>query len=570
MNMKGHITAILVIVGISLHAQELSKKETWVSGYARSILLTDTYDDRDLNDTVTSNVLMSGHTLLDLAANIKPTESIFIQGNIRIRNDHGGFWGSGVTFDVRNLYLRGVVGNAFRYQLGDVNYKLTEYTFFNPDEELSRNQHAAFSWMQDMTRYDLFYDENNTWRQQGVTGEFGLRFKKNIEEMDFNLFTMRLNTFETAPFEQLYSGARISLKQSDLLDFHVNYVHAYDLLGTTASTDRYDNAVVTGGLGLHHDVKDWGIDFNSEVGTSNELKILGEDTLELDDYFTDFSVKFENKKINLGVTIGYQNVGPQFRSIGAQSKRLMVNARPRAFTRIGNEQAVRAMGMLDMMRDASLYNTQLSSSLMDYNMRYGNFRPYGVATPNRNAMTLRANWTDKKKVVELAADYIMASEVTGSGTEDLKDFSVWGIQAVLHGSTLLGLDRQMDLTLGFDNEHTTRDDGFEPANVDLRNEMLQLGLELGLVDELKFVFGYRNLRSLGNDFLVSRTDIGQVTNYSDTEVDMREELLALGLRYDFNEKSMLTLQYSAYTRKDVDEIGVYRLNDLAILYKINF
>jgi hypothetical protein len=52
--------------------------------------------------------------------NNKNTE---ILGMFRIKNNFGGFWGSGVTFDVRQLYMKGVVAKALRYQLGDLNLK---------------------------------------------------------------------------------------------------------------------------------------------------------------------------------------------------------------------------------------------------------------------------------------------------------------------------------------------------------------------------------------------------------------------------------------------------------------
>jgi hypothetical protein len=52
-----------------------------------------------------------------------------------INNAFGGFWGSGVTFDVRQLYVRGVVANAFRYQIGNIDYKLSPFTCFNHDAD---------------------------------------------------------------------------------------------------------------------------------------------------------------------------------------------------------------------------------------------------------------------------------------------------------------------------------------------------------------------------------------------------------------------------------------------------
>ena len=53
----------------------------------------------------------------------------------RIRNELGGFWGGGVSFNVRQLTLKGVAGNKVKYEVGDIDLKMTPYTLFNNLEE---------------------------------------------------------------------------------------------------------------------------------------------------------------------------------------------------------------------------------------------------------------------------------------------------------------------------------------------------------------------------------------------------------------------------------------------------
>ena len=55
-----------------------------------------------------------GYALLDLGIKINPNSNTEVMGMFRINNEYGGFWGGGVNFDVRQLYVRGVANDIFR------------------------------------------------------------------------------------------------------------------------------------------------------------------------------------------------------------------------------------------------------------------------------------------------------------------------------------------------------------------------------------------------------------------------------------------------------------------------
>ena len=76
------------------------------------------------------------NVLTDLGFKINPNATTEILGMIRVKNDLGGFWGSNVAFDVRQIYVRGVAGNVLRYQIGNIDYKLTPYTFYNHNPDM--------------------------------------------------------------------------------------------------------------------------------------------------------------------------------------------------------------------------------------------------------------------------------------------------------------------------------------------------------------------------------------------------------------------------------------------------
>ena len=171
-------TGLILCSALTIQAQTEVKKFS-LNGTARTLSFLDNLSqDVEVADTITAPKSLSSHTLVDLGMLIRPGDNIAIQSSVRIRNDFGGFWGSGVTFDVRELYVKGVVKDVVRYQVGDVHYKLTPYTFYNNDSELSNYTPAAFSHLLDQVSYDNFYLGDNTWRQQGAAVDFGVVFNK--------------------------------------------------------------------------------------------------------------------------------------------------------------------------------------------------------------------------------------------------------------------------------------------------------------------------------------------------------------------------------------------------------
>jgi len=565
-------TIAILLCAVSLNAQKLDVKETWASGYARSLLYSDEYTNDTEQDTVTANQLMSGHTLVDLAINIKPSDKVFVQGMLRIRNDHGGFWGSGVTFDLRNLYLRGLVGRGFRYQIGDINYKLTPYTLYNTEEEFSAHEAKLFSLMREMNRHDLIYDDNNSWRQQGVTGEFGLKFKEYIKEMDFTMFTTRLNsTDNNGLLDRLQAGGSVFLKQSKHLDVRATYIDAFDLLGTSAATDRFTNPVITAGVGLHTDYGKWGIDLSSEFGRSTLTVIKEDKNAQLKDHFSDVEVRFRNKEMGLKVKLGLQDVGTGFRSIGAQTKRIDFNRGPLAYNRYGNAQDLRAFGIFDLMRDASLYRTELSSTLMAYDPAYGNAQPYGKATPNRRNFNVGLNYTDKTEAIEIGVDAIMGAEIVGQGTESLRSFTTVDASLDIHIEKLIGTEKRWTLSGGLWTEGTDRTGEAEYEEVDLKNSMIDLGMEYEFIKDFEVLAGLRMMTSKGNESTARRNIVDDIITYEEYDVDMQQELLGVGLRYNFSETALIDVHGTAYSyTDDLNLTSDYGLSNFSIIYRMKF
>lgn len=547
-----------------------------VNGAARSIFFLDALEqDLITPDTITPAKSNAGHALVDLGINVRPDDNIEVQGMIRIRNDFGGFWGSGVTFDVRQLYVKGVLKNIVRYQLGDINYKLTPYTLYNSDHELSQNSPVLFNHLSEVVRYDNFYDIDNTWRQQGAAVDFGLNFSSVIDEMQFNLFTSRVVPSNLSSVnDRLFSAFNIGIVQSKYLQLGLNYANLYDLKGTSKNDQLLSNPVWTGSAALHYNLSNFQLSATGEAGTSSTIIFEDLQAPEMTDAF--FDTRFEVEYVPAGVllSVGVKRVGPDFRSPGAQTKRIHFGAFPAAFERITNDQILRPLTMMDLMRETSLYNRQIQHGLMEFNPLYDNITPYGAASPNRQGFDVGVTYTTKDEDLELSASFLSQTEVRGQGTTNLRSFTRIEAGIIYNlAASLLNSERLLDVSAHMRLDQTSRvADAEGIPTVDLSTSIVGLGLEAELIKQLDLVAGYQVHAFSGFELLNTRNEYGEIINFSELTADGFQQMWGSGLRFRFSEKVYIMAQWNSFDWYDVSTTTSlrYKMNDLALIYSMKF
>ncbi|MFT4752767.1 MAG: hypothetical protein ACI9GM_001028 [Salibacteraceae bacterium] len=571
MNSMKKIAFILLMLCVQTGFAQ--KKKIWVSGAARAIMYGDDYNTEAQNDSITPRKTQGGHALVDLGINIQPSDQILIQGMVRIRNDYGGFWGSGVTFDVRQLYIKGILGGFLKYQLGDINYKLTNYTFNNEVSMVNKYKGAITAPNIEQVQYDLFYTDDNVWRQQGGAIDFALEFDKGVKEMEFNLFTMRVRPTDFATQEdQLYSGGSVVIEQSKFLKFGGQFANMYDLKGTSDSEIYLSNPVYTGSAEVNYKWNKTHVMAAGEFGTSKLGWEGSPDAPQLQDYFYDVSVKAAWAKTGVDVTVGYRDVGPNFRSAGAQTMRINYQSAPAAYQRYGNTQDLRAISMADLYRDASLYQTQISAGLMAYDPRYDNATPYGRATPNRKGVNVVANYKDPEARWTVSADADILSGVVGEGTTTNKNYTTLGVFGELKINKMLNWkDRKLWVSGRIGTQQTSRSGGLEFENVDLASKFNNINLTATIYGDLDFIAEYRTWATKGNDQLAERNEYSEIIDYSEYVIDYKESIIGAGLQYGFSEKNNLRFIWQTFTWQDELKVTLpYDMNTWTLLFTMKF
>ena len=574
--MKNKLHIVVGIVALMaaqfVSAQEKDLRKVVFTGAARGLYYGDRME-QEVEDSITIPRMNSGHTLVDLGMNIRPNRNTEIQGMVRVRNDYGGFWGSGVSFDIRQLYIKGVAGGIVRYQLGDINYKLSPYTLSNTQQEIITQGPVIFQQQTRLMNYDNFYAADSSWRQQGAAAEFGLQFAKFVKELQFHTVATRVRTTDFGSInDRLFAGYNVNLVQSNFLEVGVNHVTLFDIEGTSRNLSTFHNPVTTGTLLLKKDFSDWKMKVNMEAGTSKTYYEKFEGSPETNGKIFDAKWIAANTSKGFSIDAGWKYVSSDFRSPGAQTKRVNYNYQPSSFGRITNDQVVRNLTAFDLMRESNAYNRQLSSNLMLIQPKYDNITPYGTATPNRQGVTVNARYISPKQLFEISATQLMLQETRGEGTLIPRKFMRSEVKAVAHLSKRFGSkDKLFDVSVRFRNDNTSREEEENVRAVDLSTQILSVGMEYEFWDNWDLMLGLQQITFNGFDYTAVRNNFSEIYNFKEYQTDGSEFMQAAGVRYRFSDKSSLSMNLSNFKNTDAfDATQNYTIRQFMLLYQMNF
>ncbi len=585
---------MLFMLNPLLSQEEEDNKKVRFNGLGRTNILH-TEIDGNIKDTDTSTVnqLSDGEFLLDLAINATPNKVTEIQTILRLRNEFGGFFGAGISVEVRELWARGIIGKKLKYRVGDMDVEMTPYTLFIPLEEGTVNEPEIFQPQKEVIYYEQFYINPHSRRLQGGKLDFGLRSSKIIKDIDMMGFAARIagTDFFTIP-SRFIGGAQLDLVsyKIDSIGFQVdagaNLVHTWDDLQSGEATEGMRNTVLTFDFDVTgYENESFGVHLLGEVGQSmvefmadsTIVRPGGEDEeikvarLDEDDYFIEIGAMAELKKLGLELSAMYMDVGPDFFSTGAQSRRIDLTREKTFYNRIGNDRMVRMPNLFDISRDRALYSFQLSDQLMPFDLRYSNTLPYGNATPNRRGLHLAADYKEKMNIVNARVDAYFLEEIRGQGTPELKSFTLLRGAVDFNINQLTGWRNKLQLTLGAQIESTQRD-GLEIEQVDLNSNLIELGLQAELFSNFDLLIGAKLFTSEGSDYVPTIEGFNDIQDFpARVVVDDTEQLLAAGLRYRFTEDIYLTAQYQQFSfERATDAVNAYDLRQIFVLYNMNF
>lgn len=567
----------LLFIGLfssEMQAQTEIPKNLHINGLGRTLIQrTQLGGTLSETDTTTAGDLMDGEFLLDLKINVTPNKNSEVQSILRLRNEFGGFFGSGMSIEVRELFARGIVGNSFRYHVGDMDLKMTPYTLYQSDVGVNVNEAEIFKARRALIDYEQFYKGDGSRRMQGANLDFGLSAGAFIPEVNFNAFFARVRgtDFFTLP-TRFVSGGSVEFKNNRWGSIRGNYVNTFDAISIGGFENGIRNPVQTISADIHILQSDkMSLDFAGEMGRSSIVETTETEPFDKDDTFAEGMFTLDLKEANLGVTLGFRDVGPDFFSIGAQSNRLDLDRSKSFYNRIGNDRSIRQATIFDVNRDRSLYTYALSDVLRPYDPRFGNTQPYGRATANRRGLFLELDYQLADSAVDLGVEVMQMQEIRGQGTSELKSFTLARLAGDVHINRLIGREEALTLSLGYQFEQTQRG-GVEIEAVSLSSNMIEAGLQAELFENFDLLFGFKQLSSVGDDYIPEVIRYNEVRDFPGRYiVDDSESMLAAGIRYRFSQNSSLNIQWERFNRSRATEAdAAYQIDQIFALYSIYF
>ncbi len=507
-------------------------------------------------DTTSARKSTDGYTIFDLGVNAQPNELLRASAILRLKNSFGGFYGDGSQFIFRQLRLDGLIGKKVKYEIGDIDLELTKYTLFNSNEIYNDYESDILAQRRSVVEYENF-NFGNKWRLQGAHLQSNLRFTNGIEKINLRGFATRNRRYTPAVNPDRYMlGGKIEVMQSRFLQAGVNYVYLYDAVGTIAAPVLTNqNQVLTGDFKANYFTDKVDFSVYGEVGKSTNHYKNPNTAASIDstsrpavhDHFYDLGVSAKYKPLLLKVFANYRNVGADFFSSGAQTRRTFDYAGADLFATINNNTTSRtgaAMGgltLMDYISDQGVRNLSLQNTLMMYNPAYNNINPYGQATANRKGFTFGASLGNDEKVLKADIVADLLSEINSIGDTIGKALRKYtGVKGGLmfNAHKLLRFEKHIILTAGGRYESTVRT-GAAPVN--LKSTLIDAGLTVEIFKQLDLVGGLKTINAKGNEYINHRNvynEIDQIYNFNLSQTQM---IYSYGVRYRFSKNTYFTV-----------------------------
>jgi hypothetical protein len=548
--------------------QSQVKSKLWYDGNSRVIFNRDALEGtiKDI-DTVSTRSNGGGSTVLDLGFHFTPVDDIEIFSEIRLKNDFGGMWGNKSVVELRRLSAKGIVNNKIAFSIGDIYLKQTKFTLYNYEQELSQYEPSVFNFYRDYVNYENYY-QSNYHRLQGLQTNFSFNMYNFIEQLDFDAFTARVRGVEwLGKPELLMLGGSAMVRLSNKINLGSHYVNTFEVLSSSNGTVAYYNPVLNTQISYSGSVNDNPYKMLLEGGFSK--RGWDGDSLAPEVKGNFMQASLHSKRINGELDLGFRYVDSDFRSMGAQTRRIQYNNSTTTYPYYSNNYTQRKVSLLDVMSDPNVYNKNLSTSLMSYNPMYSSVTPYGDATPNRIGFTAKISNINITDFFSTNIQTQYFSEVIGQGTTQKRMLNKSALQSMLLLNKLLSTKKSLILE-GSMNLETVNRAGEDFEKIDFTSILYSGSISYELIKNFKIIAGAKVFYAEGNEFIADRDKYDQINDYSNHIYDSKETILIAGLQHHFTEDIYFTMQYNQFNVLDkTNTYDEFSLGRLIFMFNMN-
>ena len=558
---KIYLYYLLFLMLLPVLAQSQVKSKLWYDGNSRVIFNRDALEGtlKD-TDTVSTRSNGGGSTVLDLGFHFTPLNDIEILSEIRLKNDFGGMWGNKSVVELRRLSAKGIVNNKIAFSIGDIYLKQTKFTLYNYQQDLSEYEPSVFKFYRDYVNYENFYQSNYR-RLQGLQTNFSYSMYNFIEQIDIDAFSARVRGGEwLGKPELLMLGGSAIVKLSNKINLGSHYVNTFEVLSSSNGTVAYYNPVLNTQIAYYGSLNNNPYKMLLEAGMSKRGWDGDSLAPEIKGNFMQASIYSKRKKVE--IDLGFRYVDSDFRSMGAQTRRIQYNSTNSTYPYYSNNYTQRKVSLLDIMSDPNVYNQNLSTSLMSYNPMYSSVSPYGDATPNRIGFTAKISDMNLTDYLILNIQTQFFTEAIGQGTTQKRMMNKSALHSMLLLDKLLSVKKSLILEGSMNFESVNRA-GEDYERIDFRSVLFSGSISYELIKNFKLIAGTKVFYAEGNEFITDRDEYDQINDYSNHFYDTKETILLAGIQHHFTDDIYLTMQYNHFNILDkkntYDEFSLGRL-----------
>ena len=565
---KTYLYYFLFLMLSPILVQSQVKSKLWYDGNSRVIFNRDALEGtiKDI-DTVSTRSNGGGSTVLDLGFHFTPVDDIEIFSEIRLKNDFGGMWGNKSVVELRRLSAKGIVNNKIAFSIGDIYLKQTKFTLYNYEQELSQYEPSVFKFYRDYVNYENYY-QSNYHRLQGLQTNFSYNMYNFIEQLDFDAFTARVRGVEwLGKPELLMLGGSAMVRLSNKINLGSHYVNTFEVLSSSNGTVAYYNPVLNTQISYSGSVNDNPYKMLLEGGFSK--RGWDGDSLAPEVKGNFIKASLHSKRINGELDLGFRYVDSDFRSMGAQTRRIQYNNSTTTYPYYSNNYTQRKVSLLDVMSDPNVYNKNLSTSLMSYNPMYSSVSPHGDATPNRIGFTAKISNMNITDFFSANIQTQYFTEVIGQGTTQKRMLNKSALQSMLLLNKLLSTKKSLILE-GSMNLETVNRAGEDFEKIDFTSILYSGSISYELIKNFKIIAGAKVFYAEGNEFIADRDKYDQINDYSNHIYDSKETILIAGLQHHFTEDIYFTMQYNQFNVLDkTNTYDEFSLGRLIFMFNMN-
>ncbi|CAI8223138.1 MAG: Uncharacterised protein [Cryomorphaceae bacterium] len=565
---KTYLYYFLFLMLSPILVQSQVKSKLWYDGNSRVIFNRDALEGtiKDI-DTVSTRSNGGGSTVLDLGFHFTPVDDIEIFSEIRLKNDFGGMWGNKSVVELRRLSAKGIVNNKIAFSIGDIYLKQTKFTLYNYEQELSQYEPSVFKFYRDYVNYENYY-QSNYHRLQGLQTNFSYNMYNFIEQLDFDAFTARIRGVEwLGKPELLMLGGSAMVRLSNKINLGSHYVNTFEVLSSSNGTVAYYNPVLNTQISYSGSVNDNPYKMLLEGGFSK--RGWDGDLLAPEVKGNFMQASLHSKRINGELDLGFRYVDSEFRSMGAQTRRIQYSNSTTTYPYYSNNYTQRKVSLLDVMSDPNVYNQNLSTSLMSYNPMYSSVSPYGDATPNRIGFTAKISNMNITDFFSANIQTQYFTEVIGQGTTQKRMLNKSALHSMLLLNKLLSTKKSLILE-GSMNLETVNRAGENFEKIDFTSILYSGSISYELIKNFKIIAGAKVFYAEGNEFMADRDKYDQINDYSNHIYDSKETILIAGLQHHFTENIYFTMQYNQFNVLDkTNTYDEFSLGRLIFMFNMN-